>query len=246
LKHRLIRAIGYHLVKAYASLLLKLDAVWRQPLPAGPKIFVANHPSATDPFLIHLVSKQPMSVLISANAFLAPILGPYLRRIEQVPVTPGEGAQAMEHARRLLLAGRSVGIFPEGDFSPQEGGMREPRTGAARLALATGAAVVPVGIYIKREWSYRIVSGVSGKRTVGYWYLHGPYTVTVGEPMQFRGDEEDRQRVREVSASIMENIGMLAAESESRWRKANRAYPLNDFIIWLRTLLGKRRTTTAW
>ena len=246
MRHRLLHTIGYHLIRAYARIVLKLDMIWHTPLPPGPKLFVANHPSATDPFLIHLVSTQPMSVLISVNAFTVPILGDFLHKIEQIPVVPEQGGQALEHAVRVIENGRSVTIFPEGDFSPQEGGFREPRSGAARLALSTGVPVIPVGIHIKREWSYRIVSGVSGKRTVGYWYLHGPYTVTVGEPMYFEGDVEDRQRVADVSHQIMGQIRQLTAESDARWSKSGRTGLVNDGILWIRSLVRRLRTVRAW
>jgi len=245
MRHRLLHTIGYHLIRAYARIVLKLDMLWHEQLPPGPKLFVANHPSATDPFLIHLVSTQPMSVLISVNAFTVPLLGDFLRKIEQIPVVPEQGGRALEHAERTIKNGRSVTIFPEGDFSPQEGGFREPRTGAARLALSTGVPVIPVGIHIKREWSYRIVSGMSGKRTVGYWYLHGPYTVTVGEPMYFDGDVEDRQRVAEISNSIMSQIHQLTAESEARWSKSGRTGLVNDGILWVRALVRRFRTVRA-
>jgi 1-acyl-sn-glycerol-3-phosphate acyltransferase len=246
MRHRLLHTIGYHLIRAYARVVLKLDILWHEQLPPGPKLFVANHPSATDPFLIHLVSTQPMSVLISVNAFTVPILGDFLNKIEQIPVVPEQGGQALEQAVRVIKDGRSVTIFPEGDFSPQEGGFREPRTGAARLALSTGVPVIPVGIHIKREWSYRIVSGVSGKRTVGYWYLHGPYTVTVGKPLYFDGNVENRQRVADVSNSIMGQIRQLTTESEARWSKSGRTGLINDGILWIRSLVRRLRTVRAW
>jgi 1-acyl-sn-glycerol-3-phosphate acyltransferase len=246
MRHRLLHILGYQVIRAYARIVLKLDMVWHTPLPPGPKVFVANHPSATDPFLIHLVSTQPMSVLISVSAFTVPILGDFLRKIEQIPVVPEQGGQALEHAVRVIKDGRSVTIFPEGDFSPQEGGFREPRTGAARLALSTGVPVIPVGIHIKREWSYRIVSGVSGKQTVGYWYLHGPYTVTVGEPMYFEGVVDDRQRVADASNNIMDQIRQLAAESETRWSKSGRTGLVNDGILWVRALIRRLKIALAW
>ena len=246
MRHRVLYAISYNLIRAYARIVLKLDMVWHEQLPPGPKLFVANHPSATDPFLIHLVSTQPMSVLITVNAFTVPILGDILHKIEQIPVVPKQGGLALEHAVRIIKKGRSVTIFPEGGFSPQEGGFREPRTGAARLALSTGVPVIPVGIHINREWSYRIASGMSGKQTVGYWYLHGPYTMTVGKPMRFEGMVEARERVAEVSNLIMGQIHQLAAESEARWNISCKTGLLHDTIIWTRSLVRRLRTTTSW
>jgi 1-acyl-sn-glycerol-3-phosphate acyltransferase len=131
---------------------------------------------------------------------------------------PGKGRAAFDAACQRLLRGRSVALFPEGDLSPPEGGFLAPRTGAARLALLTGAPIVPIGIYLPRECSRPIVSTVGGKRLTGYLYLRGRYGVTVGQPMHFKGDVEDRGRVAVVSEDIMRQITSLAQESERRVR----------------------------
>lgn len=213
--YELTRAV----IRAYSSLLLRMDVHWHEHrLPDGPKIFVANHPSASDPFLIHLISRGHLSVFVSGNAFSVPLFGRYLRYTRQIAVRPEERGQALEQARGYLEAGHSIGIFPEGNISPQTGGFREPRTGAARLALSTGVPVVPVGIYLPRERTVRISSRLSGQPTVGYWYLRGPYGMTVGQPMHFHGDIEDRAQVNSVSSALMHHIKALAYESEQRVR----------------------------
>jgi len=219
LSQKVLYHLGWMFVCLYARLMLRLDIHWQDQLPSGPKLFVANHPSATDPFFIHLIFRQPMSVMITSNAFDVPLLGLYLRKIEQICVAPGQGSVALEKARQTLQMGRSVTIFPEGHTSPLEGGFLPPRTGAARLALMTGMPLVPVGIYLPRERSVHITSGISGKRTTGHWYLRGPYSVTVGQPMQFRGDAEDRELVDTISLNIMRQIRLLARESEQRVRR---------------------------
>ena len=211
--------LGRILVQIYARLMLRMDIHWHDALPSGPKLFVANHPSATDPFLIHLVSPQPMSVLITVNAFTVPVLGFYLRKIRQICVDPKQGSAALEEAQRLLAAGRPVAIFPEGLISPKEGGFNPPRTGAARLALTTGVPVIPVGIYLPPERTLRITSGISGKTTTANWYLRGPYSITVGQTIQFDGSVEDREKVHGVTHHIMEHIRALTQESEQRLRR---------------------------
>ncbi len=193
-----------------------MDVHWHAQPPDGAKLYIANHPSATDPFLIHLLSRQPMSVMISANSFSVPLFGSYLHKIGQIPVNPGQGRQVLEKAHDLLKAGHSVGIFPEGTFSPQGGGYHKPHTGAARLALSTGVPVIPVGIYLPREKSWKISSKLSGKQTTGYWYLRGPYSVTVGKSIRFEGNPEDKVHVRSISQNMMQGIRGLAHESELR------------------------------
>jgi 1-acyl-sn-glycerol-3-phosphate acyltransferase len=210
---------GRGIIRLYSRLMLNLDILWRGEMPAGPKIFVANHPSATDAFILHLLSREPMSVMIVSTAFTFPLFGEYIRRAGQIQVLPGEGVRAMEQAKEFLKAGYSVGIFPEGDFSPQAGGFREPRNGAARLALSTGVPLVPVGIYLPRERSLRVASQLSGRPTVGYWYLHGPYGITVGDSLHLEGNLLDPDHVRAQSRKIMGSIESLARESEFRVRR---------------------------
>lgn len=110
--------VGRGLVRLYSRFMLNLDVRWDGQMPVGPKIFVANHPSAIDPFILHLLSREPMSVMIVSTAFTFPLFGEYIRRAGQIQVLPGDGARAMEQAKEFLKAGYSVGIFPEGDFSP--------------------------------------------------------------------------------------------------------------------------------
>ena len=207
------------MIRLYSRLMLNMDVLWHGEMPVGPKIYVANHPSATDPFVLHLLSREPMSVMIASTAFAFPLFGEYIRRAGQIQVSPGEGVRAMEQAKEFLKAGYSVGIFPEGGFSPQTGGFRQPHSGAARLALSTGVPIVPVGIYLPRERNLCISSHLSGEPTLGYWYLHGPYGITIGKPMNLEGDSRDPEHVRAQSRTIMGWIKSLALESEFRMRR---------------------------
>jgi 1-acyl-sn-glycerol-3-phosphate acyltransferase len=215
----LLYNLTIQLVRLYSRIMLKLDVRFSAPLPAGPKLFIANHPSATDPFLIHLLSSRPLSVLISGHAFSVPVFGRYLRHVGQIAVLPGQGSDALEQAKVRLGAGQSVGIFPEGWISPLEG-YNSPRTGAARLALETGVPVIPIGIYLPRERRVHISSRLSGKYTEAFWYIRGPYGMTVGEPVCFSGNAEDKNLVRSVTNSMMARIHELAEESEQRVRFA--------------------------
>ena len=115
--YRVLYWITRPLVLAYARLMLNLDVFWHAPLPDGPKIIVANHPSFTDPFFVAMLSSRPVSILIIASAFLVPLFGLYLRRAGHIPVSPEKGREAFEKARQRLLKGRSIVMFPEGDAS---------------------------------------------------------------------------------------------------------------------------------
>jgi 1-acyl-sn-glycerol-3-phosphate acyltransferase len=200
--------------------MFRLDALHYAPLPDGPKIVVANHPSTTDPFLVMALVSNRVSILIIETLFKVPVFGRYLSHIGHVPVIPSNGKMAFDRAKQLLQAGQTVVIFPEGDLSPPDGGFHRPRTGAARLALATGVPVIPIGIYLERNRLRRVETVVDGKVEVGCWYLKGPYAFTMGEAMYFDGDVEDRPHVRAVSEHIMQSIAHLAQRSACRLRAA--------------------------
>jgi 1-acyl-sn-glycerol-3-phosphate acyltransferase len=208
--------LGRIVLLLFAGLMLKLTIRRLGILPAGPKIFVSNHPSATDPFMIHTISHERLNVLITAKAFSVPVFGWFLRTIREIPVPLEQGGTALEDASRYIRDGKSVAIFIEGHISPPDGSFLPPRTGAARLAVQTGAPVIPVGIFLRRELSILIKSKISGAKAQAHWCLRGPYAMTVGKPMQFAGDVEDRQHVRYVSEAIMHQIRLLASESERR------------------------------
>ncbi len=212
------------LIRTFAQVMLRFDIQRNSSLPASPMIFVANHPSATDPFLIHMILRKQMNVLITAKAFSVPVFGWFLRKVQEIPVPLEQGSAALEQARRHLEMGRSVAIFIEGHISPPEGGFLPPRSGAARLALSTGCPVVPVGISLHRERCRSIRSSIAGGvPSEARWYLRGPYAITVGKPTQFEGDVEDREHVRRISETIMERIQHLAFESERRMHGRNLA-----------------------
>lgn len=209
---------GRALIVAYARLMLQLDVSGRGRIPAGGKLVVANHPSTGDPFCLALLFPEPLDMLLIESVFQLPLFGAYLRRAGQVCVSPGNG-RVFEEVRRRLEAGRSVAIFPEGNVTPFDGRTLAPHSGAVRLSLLTGAPIVPIGIALHRQRVRRIQSSIGQRTLNGYWYLRGPYAMTVGEPVRFRGEPSDPAHVASILAIVMERIAALAAESERRLRR---------------------------
>jgi 1-acyl-sn-glycerol-3-phosphate acyltransferase len=214
---KFLYALSVAFVRVFSLVMLRMDIHRHSTQPSGPVIYVANHPSATDPFLIHMVSHQQLNVLITAKAFTVPVFGWFLRKIQEIPVPLQQGSAALEQARQHLSRGRSVAIFIEGHISPPEGGFLPPRSGAAILALSSGAPVVPVGIFLHRHRCISLRSRIAGGvEAEAPWYFSGPYAITVGQPIRFDGKMEDREHVRLISEVIMETIQHLAHESEGR------------------------------
>jgi 1-acyl-sn-glycerol-3-phosphate acyltransferase len=229
---------GRTVVDVASRLLLNLDIEWHAPLPDGPKIIAANHPSTSDPALVMLTAPEQASCLISETLFKVPGFGRYLDAAGHIPVVKGNGRAAFEEAKRLLREGRTIMIFPEGSLSPQEGGFCPVRTGVARLALSTGAPVIPVGIHLDRERIHRIETVVDGRTEVGTWYLHGPYAMTVGAPMYLRGNIEDWPQVRALAQRVMQRIIQLSGQSELRLKRRGQNVGLVSGLLELGKLLG--------
>ncbi|WP_042377580.1 lysophospholipid acyltransferase family protein [Streptacidiphilus melanogenes] len=142
-------------------------------LPEGPCIVAANHSSLIDPGVVlaalrRLGEPRPV-VLAAAGLWRVPLLGRMLRAEGHIPVHRGteRAAAALEAAERELRQGRVVVIYPEGRLprrsDSRDGAPQEFRSGLARLALATGAPVVPLG----QAGARRITSGSVLKQLAG-------------------------------------------------------------------------------
>ena len=155
-------------------LLGHLEVTGDDPSGPGPGSIVApNHSSLIDPGVVLAALarrgvRNPV-VLAAAGLWRIPGLGARLRAEGHIPVHRGEqrAADALVLAAEALADGRVVVIYPEGRLPRRrDSGDRDPepfRTGLARLALATGAPVVPVG----QTGARRITSGSRAKQLAG-------------------------------------------------------------------------------
>lgn len=207
---------GRLVVNAYAQLMLRPDIVWHTPLPSGPKIFAIDHPTTTDPLFVSMITPEPMHMLITEMAFNVPVVGQSLRWAGHVSVGEGHRREAFEAACRLLLEGRNVAIFPAGALSPLSNSAQKAHSGAVRMALRTGAPVIPVGIGVQREQIHYMKTTVEGITAMARWYPFGPYAMTIGEPLYLAGDVEDRDCVHSQSERMMQRIAYLSSESDRR------------------------------
>ena len=141
----------------------------------GPALVVVNHTTIADvPVVLAALDRhglKPISedarghsaacadhlhvrFLATQNVFDHPLLGRVVRRAGFIAVQPaGLGrVDAYAAADEALRAGQVVALYPEGDVtSPEEGAPRRLRSGAARLAIATGVPIVPVAHHDARE-----------------------------------------------------------------------------------------------
>jgi 1-acyl-sn-glycerol-3-phosphate acyltransferase len=125
-----------------------------QNVPAeGPAILASNHLSFSDSIFMPLVVKRRVTFVAKAEYFTGRGLKGFLTKAffsgtGCIPVdrTGGEAARAaLDTQLRVLRSGNLAGIYPEGTRSP-DGRLYRGKTGVARLALESGAPVVPVAM----------------------------------------------------------------------------------------------------
>ncbi len=215
----------YHTAKTvlgiYARLFLDFDLLMQTELPEGGKLFTCNHPTSTDPFYLALAIDEPIYMLTTSDVFENPVTRFLLRQSGQIAVhrNKGRGALIVEQAVEYLKAGKNVAIFPEGSLSPENGDgydVCEPHSGAARIAMASGAPVIPVGVAPDRSRVRKRQYVFARGAVEGRLALRGPYTITVGKPITFGGNPRYRPEVQQVGQQIISEIRQLAQLSYER------------------------------
>ena len=145
---------GVAIVGPLARLLFRLRFVDAERIPVqGAAILACNHISVLDGPLLALppAKERGRSIrfLVAAEIFRAPVIGAALRAFRQIPIRRGQAdVGALDEAIETIRAGALAGIFPEGRVNPGDpSNMQRVRRGAARMALGSGAPVIPVGIW---------------------------------------------------------------------------------------------------
>lgn len=130
--------------RTLARKLYRVELRGTEHIPStGGVILVANHESLFDPWLLALATPRPVRYMAKSELWRYRLVGRALEAFGAFPVERGAGdATAISNAAELLRRGEVLGIFPQGTSKQFE--RRPYHRGAARLALATGAPIVPV------------------------------------------------------------------------------------------------------
>jgi glycerol-3-phosphate dehydrogenase (NAD(P)+) len=138
----------------------RMSRLGREHIPAkGPVIIASNHRSFLDPFVIACMVRRPMYYVAKQEIFAWRPLAWLLTALGAFPVDRGSGdTETIATAKAILARGDVVLIFPEGTRI-RPGTLGRPHRGVGRLALETGAPVVPVAVIgteaIRRGWRFR-------------------------------------------------------------------------------------------
>lgn len=148
---------GSLLVRAVMMAIFRVRIEGVEHVPRKGEVIVApNHVSVLDGPAISAVTAlgrwRPTRNLIAAEVFTG-LTGWIVRQAMQVPIRRGAGDMgALDEAIAAARQGSCVGIFPEGRVSDDpRAGLQRIRSGLTRVAIPTGAPVVPVGIWGTHE-----------------------------------------------------------------------------------------------
>ena len=176
---------------------------------SGPVIVASNHLSFSDSIFMPLVVPRKVTFLAKSEYFTSPGIKGLIKKITcialgQVPVDRSGGRRseaALLTGLELLAEGACIGIYPEGTRSP-DGKLYKGRTGIARLAIESGAAVVPVAMFNTAEIqpTGQVVPKVQRVEMI------------FGEPLYFKGDTSDLKLLREITDEIMEKIQEISKQ----------------------------------
>jgi 1-acyl-sn-glycerol-3-phosphate acyltransferase len=217
----------YELVRLFTALyaytLLRARAVGAEHVPErGPVILAPNHFSFMDHFLLGIHLRRKVRFMGKSQLFRGAAAEVFMRG-GVFPVRRGAGDEEWFVTAQLILdRGGVVGIYCEGGRSRTGELARRAKSGIGRLALETGAPVVPVAI-------------VGSQRIRNWKRLRLPaVTVEYGEPMTFpRESDPGRLRQQEVADAIFAEIRTLfdrrtkaGASGRRRPSEAGRVEPL--------------------
>lgn len=203
---------GATVVRPILNALTKKDWQGAENLPkSGAAIVVCNHLSYVDPLTFtHFLYNNGRAprYLGKESVFRVPIIGRVIRGAGQIPVSreSKDAVKGLEHAIAVLKAGHLLGVYPEGTLTRDESlwPMRA-KTGVARLALITGAPVIPCA-----SWGpEKVLPPYSKKLRL---FPRTKISVLMGTPLNldpWKGRESDAQAIEEVADFIMDEITKL-------------------------------------
>jgi len=209
------RLISVIVLRPLLTLLIRNKWSGRENIPKkGGVIFAPNHLSyvdwGTDALFFQANGRYP-TFLIKDGAFKVKGIGPFLYKAGQLPVHRGraDAGLVLKQAERALRKGDAVIVYPEGtatrdpDLWPMVG-----KTGAARLALTTGAPVIPIG-----QWGAQEILPYGSKKL--HLWPRKTVRMVAGPPVDlsaYAGQRLSASTLRAATADIMADITKLVAE----------------------------------
>lgn len=177
---------------------LKLKVEGGENVPTtGGCVLVSTHISYLDFIFVGLAaqpSKRLVRFMAKKAVFDHKASGPLMRGMHHIPVDRKAGAGAYDEAIAALRSGEVVGVFPEATIS-QSFEVKGLKSGAARMALATGVPIVPVAIWgTQRMWTKGRKKDLTRR--------HTPVTVAIGPAVQAAPGDDPIEVTARISAAL--------------------------------------------
>jgi 1-acyl-sn-glycerol-3-phosphate acyltransferase len=173
---------------------------WRvtgmENLPVGttaPAILLVKHQSTLETFLMPMLMPHPLAFVFKRELLYVPFFGWAMARLDMIHIDRSQRAQAfnkvVDQGKRLLAQGIWIIMFPEGTRIPR-GQAGNYKSGGTRLAVATGAPVIPVAVSSAKVWPRK-----------AFIKRPGVVDVVIGKPIPSVGRQPE-ELMREVQAWI--------------------------------------------
>jgi 1-acyl-sn-glycerol-3-phosphate acyltransferase len=170
----------------------------------GAVLLAPKHQSTWETFAFPTLMPHPLAYVFKRELLYIPFFGWAMARMDMIHIDRSKRAEAWnrvaEQGRRLFAEGVWVIMFPEGTRTPR-GGQGTYKTGASRLAVATGVPVVPIAVTSARCWPRK-----------SFLVRPGLIDVSIGPPIPSAGRDAE-QVMREVEAWIEAEMRRLDPEA---------------------------------
>jgi 1-acyl-sn-glycerol-3-phosphate acyltransferase len=156
----LIYWVARAVLQPFFLVYFRMQRIGMEHIPKdGALIIASNHRSFMDPWVIGMMLRRPIYYVAKTELFHRRSVAWLLSSLGAFPVDRGNGDRdAMDAARKILERGDVVVIFPEGTRT-RPGALGTPKRGVGRLALETGAPIVPVALIgteaVRKRWLIR-------------------------------------------------------------------------------------------
>jgi len=174
---------------------LRLRIEGRERVPRqGGCVYAINHTAGPDYVIVGYASPRQVFYMAKAEIFAShPLLAWLVSSAGAFPVQRGRGdTQAVEQAVKVVAAGHTVGMFPEGTRS-RNGQLQRGKTGVARIAMKGEVPIVPVVV----------IDSEPVLRTFKKFQPRPQVTVRFGTPIAPAGNAEDPEAVRRLTSTMM-------------------------------------------
>ena len=186
---------------------IRYEVQGRENLPVGdtsPAILLVKHQSTYETFLMPAIMPHPLAYVFKKELLYVPFFGWSIGSLDMIHIDRSQRAKAfakvVEQGKALLDRGVWVIMFPEGTRIPR-GERGSYKSGGTRLAIATGAPVIPVAVTSAKCWPRK-----------AFIKQPGVVDVSIGKPIPSVGRDAD-ELMREVETWIEAEMQRLDPEA---------------------------------